>query len=90
MPTFSPKSEARGRTLEGVFWATVAAVIAKTAATTRSVFVIASDYICRSRLWTLEQAGQNLYPFDQPRRRKRLLAAQQLVEPMDRTLLKRS
>lgn len=45
MPIFSPKSEARGRALGIVFCARVAAVIVKTAVTTRSVLVIALDYI---------------------------------------------
>jgi hypothetical protein len=52
MPTFNPKSEARGRTSEGLFWATVVAVTSKHTTAARIFLVIAEDYICGSRLWS--------------------------------------
>src|SRR5438046_8449064 len=49
MPTFSPNSEARGRPLEVVFCATMAAVASKAAMAARILLIIAPDYICGSQ-----------------------------------------
>jgi hypothetical protein len=45
MPTFNPKSEARGRGLRALFCAIVVTVTSKTAIAETIVLVIARDYI---------------------------------------------
>jgi hypothetical protein len=55
MPTFSPKSEARGRALEAVFWATAAAIASRAAMAAKIFLVIAEPELYPTNLVCLSE-----------------------------------